>query len=173
MSLMFKGAEFFWAARGFCCPFLFDYKNALPWHDASFPICHYSQHAPVPLALYFRQGDTWEQYSGQTVLTGLFLSISQSLRDARRLLVHILHTVSPGTTVAADVRIWLLGQLFESEETRFLISQLTTVTCSRWKCASSVHFSLLKLPEKMVFDVWNSSLQRRLTQYSAYTQTDV
>lgn len=35
---------------------------------------------------------------------------------------HFTHS-EPGTTVvAADVRIWLLGQLFESEETRFLIA---------------------------------------------------
>lgn len=33
------------------------------------------------------------------------------------LLVHILHTVKPGTTVAAPTcAFWLLGQLFESEE---------------------------------------------------------
>lgn len=34
---------------------------------------------------------------------------------------HFTH-YEPGTTVATDVRIWLLGQLFESEETRFLIA---------------------------------------------------
>lgn len=34
---------------------------------------------------------------------------------------HFTH-YEPGTTVAADVRIWLLGQLFESEEMRFLIA---------------------------------------------------
>lgn len=51
-----------------------------------------------------------------------FSQSAESLSDARRLLVHILHTVSPGTTVAADVRIWLLGQIFESEETRVLIA---------------------------------------------------
>lgn len=46
------------------------------------------------------------------MFTGLFLSA---------MLAHILHS-EPGTTVAADVRIWLLGQLCESEETRFLIA---------------------------------------------------
>ena len=60
-SLMLRGLLFLRACvcvcvcpEVFCCPFIFDYKNALPWHDASFPICHYSRHAPLPLALYFR-----------------------------------------------------------------------------------------------------------------------
>lgn len=94
-----KGAQF-WLPAVFVVHLYSTRKRAvLAWRK--FPICHYSQHGPLPLALYFRicpwagQGDTWEQYSGQSVFTGLFLSIRQSLSDARRLLVHILHTVSP------------------------------------------------------------------------------
>ena len=48
-----------------------------------------------------------------------------SLSDARRLLVHILHTVrAPGTTVAAaDVRILAFRSVhLNQEETRFLIA---------------------------------------------------
>lgn len=42
-------------------------------------------------------------------------------RCSRAACSHFTHC-EPGTTVAGDVRIWLLGQLFESEETRFLIA---------------------------------------------------
>lgn len=94
-----KGAQFWLPAVLLSIYIRLEKRAVLAWRK--FPICHYSQHASFTFSTLLRicpwagQGDTWEQYSGQSVCTGLFLSISQSLSDARRLLVHILHTVSP------------------------------------------------------------------------------
>lgn len=68
-----------------------------------------------------------------------------------RLPAHILHThCEPGTTVAADVRIWLLGQIFEQEETRFLIT-INRSSKESPETIPSVRFQFVEVIVKLLF----------------------
>lgn len=138
--------ELSFSCQRFCCPFMFGYKNALPWHDASFPICHYSQHAPLPLAFYFRicpwagQGTLESNTPGKLCSQVCF---SQPAMLAGCFFTFYTHW-EPGTTVSADVRIWLLGQLFGIRGNAFFLLLRNNIKHSICK----IHFSLLNLPER-------------------------
>lgn len=135
MPLMIEGLSFLG-----CQGFLLSIYSAtttrclsLPWRK--FPICHYSQHASLPLALHFRicplasQGTLKEEKKAvvKVCITPRSVCSKQqcSQAAAAAAAAFTFYTQKrerePGTTVAADVRIWLLGQLFESEETRSFV----------------------------------------------------
>lgn len=110
-------------------------KNALPWRDASLPSVIILTVPPLLLDLpVSRTVERWWWlwwWGGGHLRTILLrskcvhrsVSLNQRKpeRCSRAACSHFTHC-EPGTTVAGDVRIWLLGQLFESEETRFLIA---------------------------------------------------
>lgn len=168
-----KGASFFARVcvcvcpEVFCCPFIFDYKNALPWHDASFPICHYSRHAPLPLALYFRICP-WARPGGhsRTILWSKCVHRSVSLNQPkpRRCSQGCLFTFytlwarnncgSRRAHLAFRSVIWIggVGGVWGGWE-RVSLSQLTPHPPKKKhalnrKSIFSKMFSLLNLPEK-------------------------
>lgn len=139
--------------QGFCCPFIFDYKNALPWHDASFPICHYSHHAPLPLALYFRICPWARQGTLENNTPGKLCSqvcFSQSAK-ASAMLAGCLFTFytlwarnncgSRRAHLAFRSVIWIRGNALP-------LLQLNTIAHSRCESISKIHFSLQKLPKR-------------------------
>lgn len=108
-------------------------KNALPWRDASLPSVIILTVPPLLLDLPVSRTVErwwWLWWGGhlRTILLrskcvhrSVSLNQRKPERCSRAACSHFTHC-EPGTTVAGDVRIWLLGQLFESEETRFLIA---------------------------------------------------
>lgn len=118
-----RGAQFL-AARGFCCPSIrLQKRAACPCHDASFPSVIILNMPLYLLPCTF--GFAREPARGhlRTMLWSKCVthrSLSRNQRCSQAAASHFTHW-EPGTTVAADVRIWLLGQLFESEGTHFLV----------------------------------------------------
>lgn len=121
-----KGAQFWLPAVLLSIYIRLEKRAVLAWRK--FPICHYSQHASFTFSPLL--SDLPVSRSGghlRTILWSKCVHRSVSLnqpkpqRCSQASCSHFTHC-EPGTTVAADVRIWLLGQLFESEETRFLIA---------------------------------------------------
>lgn len=123
-------------------------RAALAWRK--FPICHNSQHAPLPLALYFRicpwagqGGYTWEQYSGQTVFTGLFLNQPKPQRCSQAACSRFTHWARNNCGRRAHK---LLGQLSESEETRFLAANNhQNILSPQIRFLGEIQFNLLNL----------------------------
>lgn len=122
-SFVFKGGySVFLGCQGFLLSIYIRVQKraALAWRK--FPICHYSQTCPFTfspslsdLPVQSRTGDTWEQYCGQTVLAGLFLSISESLSDACSHFTHCEPRNNCGSRrahLAFRSVIWIRGNAF-------------------------------------------------------------
>ena len=85
----------------------------LPWRKL--PICHYCKRAPVHLA------STRFQICSTSWAGEWFTNGNNGLRPSRRsqcamaepCVLHAPIHTPPGTSVVADVRVWLLGHLFE------------------------------------------------------------